>query len=542
MKNKIYTCIFISLLFLSEIKSQGYSGYFGGAKNDHATCMQRLSLGNLIVGTTTSFGGSGKDLYVFKTDFNGNLLWSRTIGQAGDEEAYSVTKCSDNNYVITGYTKSFSAVGMDNYNALLTKIDSNGMVLWSYIYGGDSADVGLSVIEATNKDLVITGYTKSMGGGAEDIMLIRTDMSGKLKWMKAYGDVKNQDGASLKELDNGDIILTGTTQLIGGIGGNQVIAVKTDSSGKVKWQKSITNSPLYTYGPPDRIGYDVIYTSDKNLLFAGKMGTDMVGASYPFLIKTDTSGKFIWSKCYTVNTGQCGAYKCLEIPGSNIIVAAYQPYSSIYSPVLFEVDLQQGNESWMYCYGMTTFTYPAEIKDISYDPSVGLTATGSFINANNDTNAFVMTTGLNGLASCAQSNSNIGFGLTTTYADSATVYSYNYVAGGNYASVTLKDSSVNSTSVYNCKIESINHLGNNENNIRIFPNPCSNILNINSSSLSYTPQAIKLYDVLGNCQMEEILQTENTTLNISLLSSGIYFYSITNNNSIITKGKIQIIK
>jgi len=80
--------------------------------------------GYIIAGKTNSFG-NGYNVYLIKTDSAGNIVWTKNFGGIGDDEGYSVWQTSDGGYVIVGDTYSFGAVNSDVY---LIKTDANGNV------------------------------------------------------------------------------------------------------------------------------------------------------------------------------------------------------------------------------------------------------------------------------------------------------------------------------------------------------------------------------------------------------------------------------
>ena len=84
--------------------------------------IQTSDEGYIIAGETTSFG-NGYDIYLVKTDANGNTLWSKTYGGTGMEYFSSLQKTSDGGYVIAGYTNSF---GEGNNDMYIIKTDSQG--------------------------------------------------------------------------------------------------------------------------------------------------------------------------------------------------------------------------------------------------------------------------------------------------------------------------------------------------------------------------------------------------------------------------------
>ena len=59
----------------------------------------------------------------------GQQTWEKTFGGAGDDEAWSVQQTTDGGYIITGYTDvDSSSFGNGNYDVYLIKTDGNGNV------------------------------------------------------------------------------------------------------------------------------------------------------------------------------------------------------------------------------------------------------------------------------------------------------------------------------------------------------------------------------------------------------------------------------
>ena len=68
---------------------------------------------------------------ITRLDPNGNVLWSKTCTH-GVPDPYPVIQCSDGNFIFGGMV---TGVGAGLEDAFLTKIDVNGDTLWSRTYG-----------------------------------------------------------------------------------------------------------------------------------------------------------------------------------------------------------------------------------------------------------------------------------------------------------------------------------------------------------------------------------------------------------------------
>ncbi len=262
---------------------------YGGTDYDWGSFVQQTSdSGYIITGATSSFGAGENDVYLIKTDMNGDTLWTRTHGGAGYDVGASVQQTWDGGYVIAGETRSFGSGGQDFY---LIKTDANGDTLWTRTYGGTGRDYAFCVQATSDSGYIVVGGTTSFGAGWRDLYLVKTDANGDTLWTRTYGGTEGEYHGFVQETSDGGYILTGTSYSFGAVDEGDVYLVKTDANGDTLWTRAYG-------GPENDESYCVQATSDGGYVVVGSTASLGVGLYDVYLIKTDANGDTFWTKTY----------------------------------------------------------------------------------------------------------------------------------------------------------------------------------------------------------------------------------------------------
>jgi len=165
----------------------------------------RTQDGNYVATGQTWPVGSG-DVFLMKFDDNGDTLWMRNYGGDLTEAGMSVKQTPDGGFIITGGTWSYGEGQGDVY---LIRTDSEGDTLWTRTYGGNLDDIGYCIDITFDGGYIITGMSESFVTlGIDDLYLIRTDEFGDTLWTCTYGDSGDGDidwGYSVQQTADGDL-------------------------------------------------------------------------------------------------------------------------------------------------------------------------------------------------------------------------------------------------------------------------------------------------------------------------------------------------
>jgi len=146
-----------------------YRGIYGVMSH---SVQQTSDDGYIVAGYTYVDSG---DILLIKTDANGNVIWAKTYGGTHNDWAFSVQQTSDGGYIVAGYTDSF---GAGYYDIFLIKTDANGNIIWAKTYGGTDYDNAYTVQQTSDGGYIVAGATWSFGAGGA--FLVKTDANGDI--------------------------------------------------------------------------------------------------------------------------------------------------------------------------------------------------------------------------------------------------------------------------------------------------------------------------------------------------------------------------
>ena len=188
--------------------------------------------GFITTGYTQSLGSGRKDLWLIRTDGQGSKIWDKTFGGREDDVGMSVLQSRDGGYIVAGRTASFGKGGDDIW---LLKTDSQGEELWNATFGGKQDDAGFQVVELRDGYAVV-GRTES-GSDKKKIIHIKVDLDGQKLWEKTY---RGSSASSLQSTADGGFVVAG--RIDNKETGRDALIIKTDSTGSEEWSMTLGGS------------------------------------------------------------------------------------------------------------------------------------------------------------------------------------------------------------------------------------------------------------------------------------------------------------
>jgi hypothetical protein len=524
MQKLLLTTIFLCLIFLVSEKAQSQNITWdwlkgeGSPNNENANGMAVDANNNRYVigqfdGSAFIVGGNHLlyhgmfDIFLIKYDSSGNFQWIRPAGGPGLDVAKNIGIDNSGNIYIAGFyhdsitfknivLKSFDNPDFWASGAFIVKYNSSGDLIWA-----KSSECDISFHRTSAIDFVLDSICNiyMLGLYSTDIMfdtvsfsqntgvsayVVKFDSSGAALWGKSILGLTYADGKLALD-PNGNIfigssydedVIIGTDTLPHGQN-NDFCVIKLDNTGTLQWMKS-------SGGSEDETFKDIYADSNGNPVMVGFSNSPTIT---------------IGNHTYTNPVG-------------------YKSYVIQYDA--------NGNINWGYS-DAAPFLYCIEEDTIGNIYTAGGDFDGIVLIKLNNTGTVMYRTHEGGI---------------NDYAYSLAISASNriYLAGSfvspviNSGSFTLTNQGISDLFVGEVGIT----IGVEEylnDNFSIFPNPVSDFINIKMNH--DLPFILELYDSLGKIILQQNI-SETTAIDISELSSGLYFLIMRDKDNKVNSFKI----
>lgn len=135
----------------------------------------------VVTGYSDIMGGNGmEDAIMIKVSNEGDLIWQKHYGGDANDRGAGAQVTNDNGLILVGRTNSNTNGG---YDVFMVKTNADGEVEWETHFGGLLDDYGSSIKQTSDGGYIIVGGTESFSGSSflkEDVYLIKTASNGKV--------------------------------------------------------------------------------------------------------------------------------------------------------------------------------------------------------------------------------------------------------------------------------------------------------------------------------------------------------------------------
>ncbi len=289
------------------------------------------------------------------------LFWAKNFGSLQEDYGYSTTVDNLGNvYTIGRFTGTVDfdpGTGIVNLTSggsadiFVHKMDALGNFIWARSFVGNMLDYGnhitldsLGYVYTTGSYQGTVDFDPGEGtayltsAGISDVFVHKMDTSGNFVWVKSFGGIDNDEGATIRLDINGNIYTTGNfkgivdfdpgigTANLNSSGQNGIFIQKMDALGNFIWVKSL--SGIKGYGHLDANGN--VYTIGR---FQGIVDFDpstgianlsSAGLTDVFIQKMDALGNFIWAKSFGGISEDNGLQIVIDGTGNVYSIGSFQ--------------------------------------------------------------------------------------------------------------------------------------------------------------------------------------------------------------------------
>ncbi len=257
---------------------------YGGTGNDQAHAVAQVPGGGLLIaGETSSFGPHTPNFYVVRTDTSGNVVWEQNYDGGSSDYARAIVATTDG-FAVAG--ERYVTSPQWDYDMWVVRADATGTMSWDWHSADDASDdyiYGLAF--AANGDLLAAGQALHPAGNW-DFAVLRFDGAGNLLWKKLYGGSSTDVGRAIAELPNGDLLAAGYTNSFGA-GSYDGWLLRLDAAGHTRWTRTVGHNAN------DRF-FDLAVLDDGRFALSGVSYSQSAGSGDAWVAVTDSTGTLLW--------------------------------------------------------------------------------------------------------------------------------------------------------------------------------------------------------------------------------------------------------
>jgi subtilisin-like proprotein convertase family protein len=332
----VFVLVLIGAVSYAQAPDTLWSRLYG--RSAGALAMYELPDSGFVLGGHCVPAGDGyRQVYVIRTDANGDTLWTCQVGQAGRNEfAQDMVVTPSGDFVLVGI-RAQDVPYASRADVYLTTVSSTGTAGWSSAFGTDESESGITLVQLPDRGFVATGRLWQSVTGY-DTYLVKTDSLGIEEWGDyiAWKDADNVVCSA--PTSDGGFVLSGETQSFDDDYDYDMFIHKFNAVGGEEWSQPYgANEPFF------ESARDIIQTSDGGFLLCGYKQVNGEDKDI-HVVKVLANGVVDW----TATMGDVyheQAEGCIETVDGNYVVAANWYTEGDWQTCLIKLD-RDGDTLW----------------------------------------------------------------------------------------------------------------------------------------------------------------------------------------------------
>ncbi len=505
------------------------------------------------------------------SNVNSQNRWLNNYLEGEDPFGESITEFYDKGYLLTGrYGANYPEY------CWLIKTDINGEVLWSKILGnGDDYIVISADINTTDYgEIYLVGSTDSYSINASDPLIMKLNACGEKEWCKVFIEEGNNFSNALEITSDGGVVLV-LRYMNPDVTKDRICLAKLSNEGDLIWKKCYNSTDTSLYNEDAN---DLVICPDNGFLITGRCYYEDSNPPYhlfakPYYIKTDSLGNFEWEMIVhkDVNNAGGAAWSTVLSPASNYFYSSISHYyynPTLDAPALVKLDLQ-GNV--INIYDIAPSNYYGKLVNSKFISDSTLMGSASWGPESTSVPKAVIIDTLGNILNSAFLLDNEWMSQTEVTFDNKLLFFTNiHDENDNFDTYLFKlNTELESDTIYTqpfsydslCPYQIENDtivqdgcgliVGNEEikveendygNQLLIYPNPTTNRFIVKSKSIKLSRSTINIFDLYGR-KTKTIKVPNGVTeveINVKGWEKGLYLIRIQSKSGVAANGKVMV--
>ena len=190
----------------------------------------------LICGEASSKGGYLPDYWLVKLSPKGELLFERTYGGSSADSAKVIHETQEGHFILAGNSSPGASNAKRQSAVWMLKINDQGEKIWDRTLGSAQSAKINGLLGLEDGSLVLAGSSRPVGRNQRrEGWLLKLDSKGKKLWERAYGSKFNDSFLSLEATPDNGFIACGYRELTPYFQGTSWI-MKVNKEGYLDWE------------------------------------------------------------------------------------------------------------------------------------------------------------------------------------------------------------------------------------------------------------------------------------------------------------------